>query len=179
MSFVRIRNRLEALERKLGLPLAVIRAPRVAYDVFNDWSVVMADQKPLPTAFQVVQRVRDAGIRNAAFMVLEQYIQRCLDEDRCPEPEGILNSLIPRACKSGLIRATLLTGPPPRTARRYQLAEPSESEISIAEAEFPLELAKAMAEILRQARGALTRGKQPRPRGRYSRTRTLRSSPAF
>lgn len=113
MSFVRIRNRLEALERKLGLPLAVIRAPRVAYDVFNDWSVVMADQKPLPTAFQVVQRVRDAGIRNAAFMVLEQYIQRCLDEDRCPEPEGILNSLIPRACKSGLIRATLQRAPLP------------------------------------------------------------------
>ena len=43
MSFVRIRNRLEALERKLGLPLAVIRARRVAYDVFNDWSVAMAD----------------------------------------------------------------------------------------------------------------------------------------
>ena len=40
MSFVRIRNRLEALECKLGLP---IRARRVAYDVFNDWSVAMAD----------------------------------------------------------------------------------------------------------------------------------------
>ena len=103
--------------------------------------MALTDRKPLPSPFQIVRRVRDAGIRNAAYMDLEQYIKRCPDEDRCPEPEGILNSPIPRACKNGLIRAALRRDPPPRTTRRYQLAKPFESEISIAEAEFPLELA--------------------------------------
>ena len=36
-----------------------------------------------------------------------------------------------------------------------------------------------MAEILIQARGSCTRGKQPRPKSRYSRTRTFQISPAF
>ena len=135
------RNRLEAPDRKLALILAVVRARRAAEDVFNDRSVALTDRKPLPTASQVVKRVRDDGIRDAAFMDLQQYIKRCPDEDRCPEPEGILNSPIPRACKNGLIRGALRRDPPPRATRRYQLAKPSESEIYISEAEFPLELA--------------------------------------
>ena len=102
MSYACPRNRLEALDRKVSLPLTIVRARRAAEDVFNDWSVALTDRKPLRSPLQIVQRVRDAGIRNAAFMDLEQYIKRCPYEDRCPEPEGILNSLIPRGCKNGL-----------------------------------------------------------------------------
>ena len=144
MSFSRLRNRLKALERGLALPLAVIRARPVAQDLCEQWAATQAEQKTLPTPFQIVQKVREAGIRNASFMDLHQYIQRCLDRNSCPEPGGFLNSLLPRACRNGLIRAALQSDFPDRNTSRHQLAEPSETEISIEEAVFPLALAGAL-----------------------------------
>ena len=107
MSIARLRNQLEALERKLALPLAVVRAKRVAQDICDHWAKAQAENKPLPTPFEVVQMAREAGIRYASFMDLNLYIQRCLKEKRSPEPEGFLHSVLPRASANGMVRAAM------------------------------------------------------------------------
>ena len=173
MSIARLRNQLEALERKLALPLAVIRAKRVAQDICDHWAKAQADQKPLPTPFEVVQMAREAGIRYASFMDLNLYIQRCLKEKRSPEPEGFLHSVLPRASANGMVRAAMQrdsasSDPSPR--RSGETPKPLYPAWLIA---FPQEIAKYSAMLIKEARATFTRGKIPRPRGRYRRTRIL------
>ena len=49
MALTHIRSRIEALDRKFALPLAVVRARRVADRLCEEWSVTQANNKPLPT----------------------------------------------------------------------------------------------------------------------------------
>ncbi len=66
-----------------------------------------AARRAPPNPFKAVAKVGEAGIRNAAFMDNRNYVRRCVDGNRCPEPRGFLNSLLPRAAAAGLVRAAL------------------------------------------------------------------------
>ena len=179
MSIARLRNQLEALERKLALPLAVVRAKRVAQDICDRWAKAQSENKPLPTPFEVVQMAREAGIRYASFMDLNLYIQRCLKEKRSPEPEGFLHSVLPRASANGMVRAAMQRdsaagNPSPR--RAGEAHKPLYPAWLIA---FPQELAKYSAKLIREARATFTRGRRPRPRGRHRRSGILKPILAF
>lgn len=114
MSLSQIRNRVDALQRKFALALSVVRARRVAEDLCHQWAVARADGKPLPNPFDMVKKVNKVGIRNAALIDFQGYIRRCLDGNKCPEPRGFLDSLLPRASTAGLVRAALCWDAPPR-----------------------------------------------------------------
>ena len=107
MSLAQIRSRVRTLQRRFALALSVVRARRVAERLCQGWTADHADGKPLPDPFKAVAKVREAGIRNAAFIDFQRYIRSCVDENRCPEPRGFLESLLPRASNAGLVRAAL------------------------------------------------------------------------
>ena len=48
MSLSRIRNRIEALERKFAVPLAVVRLRPLAEKVCDEWAAAKAADAPLP-----------------------------------------------------------------------------------------------------------------------------------
>ncbi len=85
MSLAQIRSRVRTLQRRFALALSVVRARRVAERLCQDWTADHADGKPLPDPFQAVAKVREAGIRNAAFIDFQRYIRSCVDDNRCPE----------------------------------------------------------------------------------------------
>ncbi len=107
MTLAQIRSRVRTLQRRFALALSVVRARRVAERLCQGWTADHADGKPLPDPFQAVAKVREAGIRNAAFIDFQRYIRSCVDDNRCPEPRGFLESLLPRASNAGLVRAAL------------------------------------------------------------------------
>ena len=56
MSLSQIRNRIEALERKLALPLAIVRLRPLAEAICDDWAVALAAHKPVPEPHSIVRR---------------------------------------------------------------------------------------------------------------------------
>lgn len=120
MTLSQIRQRVNYLQRKFAVALKVIRARTLADEVSQRWTIAQANHRPLPDPEDVLDFVRDAGIRNASFLGLRKYIRRCLEEDRTPQPEGFLPALLPRAEPSGLIRAALRWDPPASDPNEYR-----------------------------------------------------------
>ena len=89
MSLAQIRSRVRTLQRRFALALSVVRARRVAERLCQGWTADHADGKPLPDPFQAVAKVREAGIRNAAFIDFQRYIRSCVDDNRCPRAPRI------------------------------------------------------------------------------------------
>ncbi len=107
MTLSQIRSRVNTLQRRYALALSVVRARRVAEQLCNQWDRDLSEGKSLPDPSQVVQKVKEAGIRNAAFMGLHNYIQTCADGNKCPNPRDFLDSLLPRASTAGLVREAM------------------------------------------------------------------------
>ena len=114
MSLSQIRNRIEALERKLALPLAIVRLRPLAEAICDDWAVALAAHKPVPEPHSIVRRVASRGFRHLDFMALHKYVQRCRDENTLPDPHGIIRNLLPRAAPSGILDAALRWDAPAR-----------------------------------------------------------------
>ena len=114
MSLSQIRNRTEALERKLALPLAIVRLRPLAEAICDDWAVALAAHKPVPEPHSIVRRVASRGFRHLDFMALHKYVQCCRDENTHPDPHGIIRNLLPRAAPSGILDAALRWDAPAR-----------------------------------------------------------------
>ena len=114
VSLSQIRNRTEALERKLALPLAIVRLRPLAEAICDDWVVALAAHKPVPEPHSIVRRVASRGFRHLDFMALHKYVQCCRDENTLPDPHGIIRNLLPRAAPSGILDAALRWDAPAR-----------------------------------------------------------------
>ena len=103
MSLSRIRNRIEALERKFAVSLAVFRLRPLAEEICNEWDASGNDGTPLPDPHSLIRRIADRGFRLPTFMPLVGYLGRCRRDDRCPQPRDVVSMLLPHAAKRGIV----------------------------------------------------------------------------
>ena len=103
MSLSRIRNRIEALERKFAVPLAVVRFRPLAEQICDEWAVAKDADKPLPKTQSLIKRIADRGIQATTFGSLDRYLRECREEGRFPKPRDIATVLFPHAAKQGVI----------------------------------------------------------------------------
>ena len=88
-------------------PQSSLRTRRVDEAACQEWAADHAAGRAPPNLLKAVAKVGEAGIRNAAFMDFRNYLRRRVDGNRCPEPRGFLNSLLPRAAAAGLVHAAV------------------------------------------------------------------------
>ena len=114
MSLTQIRNRIHALQRRFGLPLAIIRLRPYATQFCHQWAVAQDQQQPLPETPAFIRKLADAGFRLTTFMYLHHHIERHLSNNTCPNPKGIISALLPHAAaREGIIDAIFLWDPSP------------------------------------------------------------------
>ena len=115
MSLSQIRNSIEALERKLAVPLAVVRLQPLAEEFCDEWNVAHSDHKPLPESHPFIQRIAGRGFRLNTFMALRNYIERCRERKEFPQPRQIVNALLPQAAVLGFVQARFSSDAPAMT----------------------------------------------------------------
>ena len=103
MSLREIRRTVNALKRKLALPLAVINARRAAEAACDQWHTAQRNEKPLPAALDLVAEFRNHRCRFGEFHALHSYIRRHLESGELPQPDDMVRALLPRANKLGLV----------------------------------------------------------------------------
>ena len=113
MSLSQLRNRVNALKRKLAVPLAVIRLRPLAEEFCREWAQARADSgspkapsKPTPPPGAFIRRIAGHGFRLTTFMDLHRYLERCRAADNLPECHEIIRRLLPQSA-NGVLRAIL------------------------------------------------------------------------
>ena len=94
-----IRARVRALQRKLARELAAYRLDLLSRDLCHRWFVAQSDQKPLPEIQPFIQRVIDAGYRLLPLSAANNYLRDCRRKDTVPDPDALLNALLPSSRK--------------------------------------------------------------------------------
>ena len=92
-----LRRRVNALRRKLAIPLAIVRLRRLAQEFCLQSTVARAERQPPPGSHPFIRRVVDAGFRLPTFMAVSQYLERCRTQNIIPDSYQLLRSLIPWA----------------------------------------------------------------------------------
>ena len=95
MTLSQIRSQVDALCRKYHRELAIYRATRVASEIAQLWMIAVANRQPKPRPFFCVRKFVEAGFRLTTYMEFQNYLQRCIDEDRFPEIRPIITTLLP------------------------------------------------------------------------------------
>ncbi len=90
-------TRVRALQRKLARELAAYRLGLLSRDLCHRWFVAQSDQKPLPEIQPFIQRVINAGYRLLPLGAANNYLQNCRRKDTVPDPEALLNVILPSA----------------------------------------------------------------------------------
>ena len=90
-----LRRRVEALRRKLAIPLAILRLTRLAREFSRQWTVAVADRQSPPESHPFILRVADAGFRLTTFMSVHKYLERCRDQNTLPDSNKMVQSLLP------------------------------------------------------------------------------------
>ena len=103
-----IKRIVRSLERKLALPLAVIRMRRATEKICNDWAVALDAKRrkqaeSLPTPHDVVMSIKKAGYAGAYINSFHSYVRRCVEKEECPQPIDMVRALLPQANKIGMI----------------------------------------------------------------------------
>ena len=89
--------RVRALQRKLACELAAYRLDLLSRDLCHRWFVAQSDQKPLPEIQSFIRRVIDAGYRLLPLAAANNYLRGCCRNDTAPDPETLLNFILPSA----------------------------------------------------------------------------------
>ena len=103
MSLRELRCTVNALKRKLALPLAVINARRAAEEACDQWHAAQQNGNPPPADFDIVAMFRNHRCRFGEFHALHSYIRRHLESGESPQPDHMVRALLPRANKLGLV----------------------------------------------------------------------------
>ena len=103
-----IKRIVRSLERKLALPLAVIRMRRATEKICNDWAVALDAKRrkqaeSLPAPHDVVMSIKKAGYVGAYINSFHSYVRRCVEKEECPQPIDMVRALLPQANKTGMI----------------------------------------------------------------------------
>ena len=121
MSLRQLRNRVDALKRKLAVPLAVVRLRPLADEFCREWAQARANfgspnapSKPMlsPGAsvetetLPFIRRIAGHGFRLPTFIGLHKYLEHCRAADTLPECYEIIRRLLPQPA-NGVIRAIL------------------------------------------------------------------------
>ena len=92
-------TRVRALQRKLARELAAYRLDLLSRDLCHRWFVAQSDQKPLPEIQPFINQVIDAGYRLLPLAAANNYLLDCQRKNTAPEPEKLLNAILPSAGK--------------------------------------------------------------------------------
>ena len=92
--------RVRALQRKLARELAAYRLDLLSRDLSHRWFVAQSDHKPLPDIQPFIRLVIDAGYRLLPWGAANNYLQDCLRKKTTPDPEVLLNVILPSSGKS-------------------------------------------------------------------------------
>ena len=130
MTIGEIRRQVRSMQRRLALPLAVIRMRRAAEKICNDWAVALdakrrSQEVSLPSAHDVVQSIKSARYVGGHINVLSRYVTRCLDKDECPQPIDMVRALLPQANKLGMVYECFRWDCPPEPDPVLRHAKPS------------------------------------------------------
>ena len=87
--------RVRALQRKFARELAEYRLDRLSRDLCHRWFVAQSDHTPLPEIQAFIRRVMDAGYRLLPLGAANNYLHNCLRKDIAPEPEALLDAILP------------------------------------------------------------------------------------
>ena len=68
-----IRRQVKSLQRRSAVPLAALRLQRIAEQICDEWSVAVADSKPIPDTQSIIQRITDRGLRLNTFGQLNRH----------------------------------------------------------------------------------------------------------
>ena len=102
-----LRRRVDALRRKMAVPLAVVRLCPVAEEMCQQWEEAAAQNKPAPEPLRFIRKVRETGLRLPTFMALHRYIDNCREKNRIPQPYEIIRALLPWNATRHLIHPAL------------------------------------------------------------------------
>ena len=91
--------RVRVLQRKLARELAAYRLDLLSRDLCHHWFVAQSDHKPLPEIQPFIQRVIDAGYRLLPLSAANNYLRDCRRKDTVPDPDALLNALLPSSRK--------------------------------------------------------------------------------
>ena len=100
-----VRRRVDAIRRKLAVPLAILRLHRLANEFSLEWTVAIADRQPRPESHPFILRVAAAGFRLTTFMEVRKYLEGCRSQNTLPETYKLLRALLP--CHIPLVPAYL------------------------------------------------------------------------
>ena len=88
-------RRVRALQRKLARELAEYRLGLLCGDLCERWFAAWSDHKPLPEIRPFIKRVMDAGYRLLPLGAANNYLMRCLGKDEAPDPQVLLQAILP------------------------------------------------------------------------------------
>ena len=92
-----LRRRVDALRRKLAVPLAIVRLRRLAQEFCLQSTVARAERRFPLESHPFIRRVAYAGFRLPTFMAVSQHLDRCRTQNTIPDSGQLLRSLIPWA----------------------------------------------------------------------------------
>ena len=101
MSLSRIRNRIEALERKFAVPLAVVRLRPLAEKVCDEWAAAKAADKPLPKAQALIKRIADQRRPSHDFRLPGPVLPRMSRRRQIPQAKGYRHRPLPPRREKG------------------------------------------------------------------------------
>ncbi len=113
MSLTQIRSRIQVLQRRYALPLAVIRLRPYATQFCHQWAVAQDRQQPLPETPAFIRKLADAGFRLTTFMYLHHHLKRLRERNSCPQPRGVVAALLPDPAARDIIDAIFHWDHPP------------------------------------------------------------------
>ena len=130
MSLSSLRSRINALERRLIVPLSVVRLRPIVEQYCDEWAYAMSagsvpppctPADPVPPRMSptplgarrrgaprvspvpLFRRITDAGYRLSTFTEVNRYVRQCREEGSCPHPHEMLRRLLPKAVAWGLL----------------------------------------------------------------------------
>ena len=92
-----LRRRIHTLQRKFARELAEYRLGLLCDDLCERWFAAWSDHKPLPGIRPFIKRVMDAGYRLLPLGAANNYLERCLGKDEAPNPQVLLEAILPSA----------------------------------------------------------------------------------
>ena len=111
MTLSQIRNRIHALQRRFGLPLAIIRLRPYATQFCHQWATAQDRKEPLPETPVFIRKLADASFHLTTFMYLHHRLQRHRENNTCPQPSTIITALIPGPSARKIIDAVFQWDP--------------------------------------------------------------------
>ncbi len=90
-----LRTRVNALRRKMALPLAIVRVRRMASDYCHRWSVAQSNHELPPDPHPFIQSMVRVGIWLPSFPAARNFLDGCRRAKTAPDPERLVGILLP------------------------------------------------------------------------------------